>query len=94
MNLIKYLLTIVCIVYSLKGLSQQQSDSDTLEKKFSACSNCLDTYHHFNSCQAINKIVDIENDHLINFNIGTSRYYGTLWRQQAEYTDVEKNLEI
>ncbi|WP_298546345.1 hypothetical protein [uncultured Aquimarina sp.] len=88
------LVTLFFIFCSCIALSQNQFTLDRLEKDFSECSDCKGDYIYFNSCQAINKISDIENEHLIDFNTGASRYYGTIWRQQAEATKLEIGISL
>lgn len=85
----RFLVTLFFIFYSGKALCQNKSDLHKFEKDFSKCSDCKNDYTNFNSCEAINKIVDIENEHLIDFNQGISKYYGTVWRERAEYKVVK-----
>jgi len=88
----KYYLTLFFLCYSLTFFSQKQSNPKEYQKDFARCSTCTTNSTNFNSCQAINKIVDIENEHLIDFNTGTSNYYGTLWREYAESTLLETGI--
>lgn len=40
-------------------------------------------YLGFNSPSAVNKIAQIENEHINNYNTSLSRYYGTAWYESA-----------
>lgn len=55
------------------------------EKKiFTAYSSGQNEYVNFNAPLAINKIADIENEYFNAIEDGFSKYYGTVWREQAE----------
>jgi len=82
-------------IFSLISIFKTTYSQTLTIEKFSKCSNCKGKYIDFNSCKAINKIVDIENEH--NFclqNNVVSKYYGTLWRENAENTKINDSLNI
>ncbi len=87
------ILTYLCL-QSFMITSQNQLKANSIENKLKKCSNCNKANHKkFNSCEAINKLVDIENDHLIRFNLGLpSKYYGTVWREHAEVKTTQNYI--
>ncbi|MCB0478044.1 MAG: hypothetical protein KDC84_07770, partial [Crocinitomicaceae bacterium] len=61
-------------------------------KPFAERSTDTNTYQFFNSVDAINRLVDIENEYFRDYEIGNSRYYGTQWDpSQTNYPEYWKD---
>lgn len=61
-------------------------------KPFAKYSNLQNEYLNFSSVDAINKIVAIENEYFVDFEKNASKYYGTVWRQNAEQKIIKDSL--
>ncbi|WP_346882982.1 hypothetical protein [uncultured Algibacter sp.] len=83
----KFLIIIFLIISSL-NIASQNANQIILSK----CSDCKGDFSYFDSCEAINKIIDIENHYLTNFNSGFSKYYGTSWRQNSEHIILDNGI--
>lgn len=66
----------------------KSTEKDTIHTVFSKLKN---EYIGFNSPKAINKIAAIENEYFSSLEQnGVSKYYGTVWRQEAEKVEVKE----
>lgn len=94
-------LVLVCFLHLVLTACKQQpvktSSVKTPPKKrieFTAYSNAKNEYINFNSVKAINKIAVIENEYFNNYTDSISKYYGTVWREQAENTLLKNNRTL
>ncbi len=89
------LFLLICLLSSCSEpvrKNQSAGAIDVKEKKFTAYSTVQNEYSNFDSNKAINKIATIENEYYQNFEEGTSRYYGTVWREQAAPAQYQEYL--
>lgn len=74
--------------------NNNNNNNNSVSKKDSIpYSHSENEYINFNSVKAINKIAAIENEYFNNFKDSISRYYGTVWRQQAENTWAKNSTQ-
>ncbi len=68
-----------CSNEDLKSVRKEEEPKVEEAKPFSEYSRDSNTYQFFNSVNAINRLVAIENEYFKDFESGESRYYGTQW---------------
>lgn len=80
----KYLLTLLILVNlgCKKKVTIKKPIIDK-EKIYTQLSKKKNKYINFNSPNAINEIAAIENEYFNNYNTSFSKYYGTVWYQNA-----------
>jgi len=85
------ILTLITILLSFTSCAQNNSShpiahQETVQetKVFTLKSENKNTNINFNSPKAINAIADIENEYFNAYSTAQSRYYGTIWKQNAE----------
>ncbi|MCI4669213.1 MAG: hypothetical protein MRZ79_13845 [Bacteroidia bacterium] len=74
----------ICSCYPNKGQKEPARKFVADSIIFSSYSSLQNTYKNFNSPKAINRIAKIENEYFRNYDGRGSKYYGTVWREQAE----------
>jgi len=83
----------ICLFFACSNEPKEVKKAKIVEEKiFTEYSTLTNQYANFNSVNAINKIADIENEYFRNTKNSVSKYYGTVWREQAEHKIIENNL--
>lgn len=83
----------ICLIFACSHEPRKEKTPSIVEEKiFTKYSNQSNEYTNFNSVNAINKIADIENEYFKDIKNSVSKYYGTVWREQAETKIVANNF--
>jgi hypothetical protein len=85
---------IITLLFSCKNESDKDIEitSNLEEVIYTRYSTAQNEYSNFNSVNAINKIAEIENEYFESVEKGISRYYGTVWREQAERIMINDSI--
>ena len=62
------------------------------KKIYTAYSQSTSAYENFNATKAVNKIAAMENEYFQQSIENVSRYYGTVWREMAEFHEDDDSI--
>ena len=92
LSLFVFTIIVVGTVFNCRDSRQEQSlKAFPLFVPHTSYSQLSNRYVGFDGPAAVNRLADVENEYFARYDDSISPYYGTTWRQTAEYTFGEED---